>query len=218
MPALNPGATVKAGLLMALESAVNNSLAYDPATQRALGALDGKVLHIACTLPSQSVFVLFVGGHVELWSLFEGAADTTLSGSASAFLQLWRVRSKTTALSESGVVLTGDSQLMQQLQSISASLDIDWEALLAEYTGDVIAHQLGRTARSAGDWLRGARREAERLMSEFLQFESNAVPSRHDVAGFCREVDDLQLRMDRLQAGIDAVKNRADAVKHGGND
>lgn len=203
--------TFKAGLLMALESAVNNSLAYDPATRQALLALDGKVLHIVSSLPAQSVYVLFVGSHVELWSLFEGAPDTTLSGSASAFLQLWRARSKPTALSDSGVALSGDSALLQQLQGISKHLDIDWEALLAEYTGDVIAHQLGRTARGAGYWLRGARREAERLMSEFLQFESHTVPSRHEVQGFCREVDDLQLRMDRLQAGIDVLKQRKES-------
>jgi ubiquinone biosynthesis protein UbiJ len=199
--------TLKAGLLMALESAVNNSLAYDPATQQGLLTLDGKVLHIASTIPAQSVYVLFVGSHVELWSLFEGVADTTLSGTASAFLSLWRARSKTTALSDSGVILAGDTMLLQELQKISATIDIDWEALVAEHTGDVIAHQLGRVARGASYWLRGARQEAERLMSEFLQFESNTVPSRHEVQGFCREVDDLQLRMDRLQARIDCKTN-----------
>jgi ubiquinone biosynthesis protein UbiJ len=208
MAVLDGVTTLKAGLLMALESAVNNSLAYDPATQQSLIALDGKVLHIACTAPAQSVYVLFVGNHVELWSLFESAADTTLSGTPSAFLALWRSRNKTTALTDSGVTLTGDSTLLQQLQKISAALDIDWEALTAEHTGDVIAHQIGRVARNASVWLRGARREAERLMSEFLQFESNTVPSRHEVNGFCREVDDAQLRMDRLQAGIDALTRR----------
>jgi ubiquinone biosynthesis protein UbiJ len=195
--------TLKAGLLMALESAVNTSLAYDPATQQALLALDGKVLHIACALPDQSVYVLFVGNHVELWSIFEGAADTTLSGTASDFLALWRARSRTTALSDSGVALTGDSALLQQLQAISRDLDIDWEALLAKHAGDVIAHQLGRAARGVGGWLRSAHAEAERLLSEYLQFEINTVPSRHEVKDFCLDVDDLQLRMDRLQARID---------------
>jgi len=197
--------TLKAGLLMALESAVNNSLAYDPATQQALRALDGKVLHIACSLPPQSVYVLFVGEHVELWSLFEGAADTTLSGSASAFLQLWRARGKPTALTESGVTLTGDTDVMQQLQAISAQLDIDWEALLADHTGDIVAHQLGQAMRGAGHWLRSARREAERLVSEYLQYENRSIPTRHDVQRFCDEVDDVVLRMDRLQARLDAL-------------
>ena len=208
MQTINGASTVKASLLMALESAVNTSLAYDPATQQSLVELDGKVLHLACAMPTQSVYVLFVGTHVELWSLFESSADTTLSGMPSEFLALWRSRNKITALTDSGVTLTGDSVLLQQLQKISASLDIDWEALLAEHTGDVIAHQLGRFARSANNWFRGARREAERLMSEFLQFESNTVPSRHEVQGFCREVDDVQLRMDRLQAGIDLLNQR----------
>lgn len=211
MPAIDSGSTFKASLLMALESAVNNSLTYDPVTQQSLIVLDGKVLHIACTIPTQSVYVLFVGNHVELWSLFESSADTTLSGTPSAFLALWRARNKTTALTDSGVTLTGDSALLQQLQKISATLDIDWEALIAEHTGDVIAHQIGRFARGANSWFRGARREAERLMSEFLQFESNTVPSRHEVQGFCREVDDLQLRMDRLQAGVDLLGKKGKA-------
>lgn len=196
--------TLKAGLLMALESAVNNSLAYDPATQQALRALDGKVLHIACTLPQQSVYVLFVGEHVELWSLFEGAADTTLSGSASAFLNLWRARSKPTALTDSGIALTGDSSIMQRLQSISAMLDIDWEALLAEHTGDMIAHQLGQAMRGASYWLRSARREAERLVSEYLQYENRSIPTGHEVQQFCNDVDDVALRMDRLEARLNA--------------
>lgn len=202
------GTTLKVGVLLALERAVNASIALDPATQKSLQALDGKVLHIVCTLPSHSVFVLFVDQHIELWSLFEGAADTTLSGSASAFFSLWRTRHKATALAESHVVLTGDSLLLQQLQNIAAHLDIDWEALLAERTGDVVAHQLGRAARQAGVWFTGARREAERLAREFLQFESATVPSRHEVASFCRDVDDLQLRMDRLQAGIAVLQQQ----------
>lgn len=206
MSAPSSESTLKAGLLMALESAINNSLTYDPATQQSLIELDGKVLHISFSLPSQSVYVLFVGNHVELWSLFESTPDTTLTGTPSAFLALWRARGRATALVDSGVVLTGDSAVLQQLQKISAALDIDWEALVAEHTGDVIAHQLGRFARGANTWLRGARREAERLMSEFLQFEGNAVPSSHEVQGFCGDVDDLRLRMDRLQAGIDRIK------------
>ncbi len=196
--------TLKTGLLMALESAVNNSLIYDPASQQALRTLDGKVLHIACTVPAQSVYVLFVGEHVELWSLFEGVADTTLSGTSNAFLQLWRARGKATALTSSGVTLTGDSNVIQQLQAISAQLDIDWEALLADHTGDIVAHQFGQAMRGAGYWLRSARREAERLLSEYLQYENNTIPSRHAVQRFCNDVDDLGLRMDRLQARLDA--------------
>jgi ubiquinone biosynthesis protein UbiJ len=205
--------TLKAGLLMALESAVNNSLSYDPATQQNLLVLDGNVLHIACTAPAQSIYVLFIGNHVELWSLFEGVADTALSGTANAFLQLWRARSKTTALTESGVTLTGDSNVLQQLQHISAQLDIDWEAVMAERTGDIVAHQLGQAVRGAGSWLRTAHREAERLMSEFLQFESHTTPSRHEVQTFCNDVDALTLRMDRLQARIDAFQSHSSSKK-----
>lgn len=212
MPAINGGSTFKASLLMALESAVNNSLAYDPATQHALTRLDEKVLRIVCTAPEQTVYVLFVNNHIELWSLFESSCDTTLTGTPSAFLALWRLRHKTTALADSGVMLTGDSVLLQQLQAIAGTLDIDWEALMAEHTGDVIAHQIGRFARGANVWFHGARREAERLMSEFLQYESNTVPSRHEVQGFCREVDNLQLRMDRLQANISLLEKTGRAT------
>lgn len=208
MTAGNHGSTLKTGVLLALERAINSSLAYDPMTQQALSVLDGKVLHVVCTVPAHSVYVLFVDAHVELWSLFEGVADTTLSGSLTAFLNLWRHRQRATALAESQVSLTGDTALLQQLQQIAATVDIDWEALLAEHTGDVIAHQLGRAARGASNWLSAARHEAERLLQEFLQFENQAAPSRHEVAQFCQDVDAVQLRMDRLQAGIAAFAAR----------
>jgi ubiquinone biosynthesis protein UbiJ len=210
MAILSGSATLKAGLLLALERTINSSLSYAPTARSALHALDGSVLQVLCTAPAQSVYVLFLGEHVELWSLYEGAPDATLSGTASAFLALWRARNKVTALSDSGVTLAGNSALLQQLQKIASELDIDWEALLAEHAGDVVAHQLGRVARHGQRWLLGVRREAERLASEFLQFESHTVPSKHEVAGFCREVDDLQLRVDRLQAGIAvAMQQRA---------
>lgn len=198
--------TLITGLLMALENAVNTALQHDPATRQALTALNGKVLHVACTAPTQSVYVMFVGEHVELWSQFEGAADATLSGSASAFLQLWRARSKPTALTDSGVALTGDNAVMQTVQAISKGMDIDWEALLAAHTGDLIAHQVGQAVRGANFWLRSARREAERLVGEFLQYEQRSAPSRHEVQRFCDEVDELALRMDRLQARLDAQR------------
>ena len=97
--------------------------------------------------------------------------------------------------------------MLQQLQHISARLDIDWEAVIAEHTGDIVAHQLGQAVRGAGSWLRTAQREAERLMSEFLQYESDATPSRHEVQTFCNDVDALTLRMDRLQARINAYQS-----------
>lgn len=199
---------LKTGLLIALESAVNTSLQHDPATRHALSTVDGNVLQLACTAPAQSVYVMFVGEHVELWSHFDGKADTTLSGTASAFLQLWRHRESPTALHDSSVALTGDTALLQQLQSISHRLNIDWEALLATHTGDLVAHQVGQAVRGARYWLRSARQEAERLMGEFLQYEQRSTPSRHDVQRFCHEVDELSLRMDRLQARLAARRER----------
>lgn len=186
--------------LAAASAAINRALALDPASQRRLVALNGRVLEIACSQPTASVFLTVVDGDVALWSAAGREADTVLAGSLSQLLALVSRISSPTALSDAGVSLRGDSQVVQQWQALLAQLDIDLEALVAKGVGDVAAHQLGRGVRAAGQWLTDSHRELDRLISEFLQYEVETVPTAHELSQFAREVDDLRLRLDRLEA------------------
>lgn len=188
--------------LAAASAVINRALAFDPATAQKLKRLNGRVLALDCSQPALAVFVCIIDGQVELWSQYGAKPDTRLSGSASQFLHLLQHSQSPTALSDAGVTLTGSTEVMSELQSIIATLELDWEALIAKLSGDVIAHGISRGVRAAGSWLTSSHKELDRLINEYLQYEIETVPTAHELNQFAREVDDLRLRADRVAALI----------------
>lgn len=198
----------KQAALAGVSQVINRALAFDPATKAAIARLNGRVIEFACLQPSVSVFICVIDGDVELWGQYGAKPDTKLTGTASAFLQLLQNSQSPTALSDAGVNLSGSSEVVSELQMIIARLEFDWEALLARATGDVLAHGLGKGVRAAGGWLTRSHKELDRLISEYLQYEIETVPTAHELTQFAREVDDLRLRADRVAALIARRQSR----------
>jgi len=90
----------------------------------------------------------------------------------------------------------------QAFKAALDELDIDWEEQLAGITGDMVAHQLGNTMRSAGNWLRQGRTTLEQDLGEYLQEELRVVPTRIEIENFIADVDQLRMDLERLEARI----------------
>ena len=84
----NPLWALHSGALMAVETAINSALAYDPATQQAVAGLAGKVLTVECTLPPLTFHIIHTEQGISLMSNYEGTADTTMRGSALSLAAL----------------------------------------------------------------------------------------------------------------------------------
>ena len=111
---------------------------------------------------------------------------------------------------ESGVEVVGNIEYLKSLRSIVEGLDVDWEAILANFSGDVVAHEVGKTVRAAKHWMRDTNQEMSRLVSEYLGEELSVVATSDEVDEFCDAVDELRLSVDRLEAKI---RNRATACR-----
>jgi ubiquinone biosynthesis protein UbiJ len=81
-------------------------------------------------------------------------------------------------------------------------MDIDREEQLSRLTGDVIAHQLGNTARRTASALRHGRRTLEQDLGEYLQEELRLLPTRIETENFSTDVSRLVMDTDRLAARI----------------
>ena len=199
----NTASTALAAALAAIEQLVNQALRHDPATAQQLTALDGCVVRVECTAPQQSLYILFVDQHLELWSLCEVEPQCVIRGSASALFGLMQVALVQRAgIASSGVEISGDVMLLQRLADLAANIDIDWEAVLAQYLGDVVAHGVGKAVRATGSWWQSSRGELQRLLSEYLQEEVRLLPTELEVQKFCREVDELNMASDRFFARL----------------
>jgi len=131
-----------------IAKALNRALEYDPQTPQKLGALAGKSLLIESTAPRFTASILFTDSQIIIMPSDECLAPAMLSGTAPALIR-FLMAADVDAAEECEVELHDENALITTLLTFSRETDIDWEALLAEHTGDVAAHLFGESIRKA---------------------------------------------------------------------
>jgi len=193
-------------LLGLMESGVNHALQMDPASLQRLNRLCGRVIEVSCTAPALTVFIRPHSQGMILQGQYDHPADCCISGNALALLKLMTADNKTEALFDNQISLSGDLEVSQNLQNLLADLDIDWEGRLAEYIGDITAHQIGNQARSLHSWGKGASQSMLLNIEEYLHEETRDLPPRAELEPFYRGIDELALTTDRLAARIERLQ------------
>ena len=139
-----------------------------------------------------------------------GRADVTITGSPADFLAMAKTQREGSVLAAGKVEIEGDLATAQKIQALLADMSIDFEALLAERTGDIFARQLGRGVRAGIGWVRNAHAALERDVSEYLRYELGLLPVREDIETFVRDCATVAEDVDRLGAKVQRiVRNRA---------
>ncbi len=203
--------TITTAVTAAIELALNSALDYDPGSRYALARLDGRVLMIESSAPNFRLYIQPRTDRVELHNHFDGEVSTQLRGPLPALLEL--ALSDSSSLAGKGVEVIGSSALLSDLQRIATRLDIDWEEALSQLTGDLIGHQLAERIRTRARWLKARSASAQRLLSEFLTEELRSLPAKAELDDFYRQVDQLQLNGDRLEARLSQYLARRVADK-----
>ena len=208
-------------LFAPVEKAVNTLLAQDPHAAKSLAGFHGK--RIAAQTPRIGFILGFelasepVAGpasgqaRVRLAALHPGAVsepvDVTIAGPASSLLKM--LGNGEHGRADRNIRIEGDAELLLDLQQTLNRLDIRWEDLLqpalGDGLGDVLIAGIGDAAAGARDWSRQAGGNIKRNLANYLQYESGAMPTPEDLATFADQVDNLRLRLDRLQARLDIL-------------
>jgi len=191
-----------AGLLTGLEAALNRYLHLDPEATARMAALQPRSIAIELTPLQLTLYVVPAENGVQLRSQLATAPDTVLRGTPLGLAQLGLGSQGGKALFSGSVAIEGDVETGQAFKAILDEMDIDWEEQLSRLTGDVIAHQLGNTARRAAGVLGQARRTLERDIGEYLQEELRVLPTRIEAENFSADVSRLGMDTDRLAARI----------------
>lgn len=193
-------------LLSALESACNAWLRLDPETLPRFSALAGKVIAVELRGLSWTWFILPDATGIRLLHHFEGSADATLRGTPLALLNLGLQR-KTDGKPPPGlfagdVEISGDVELGQRFKQILDAIDIDWEELLSQKVGDLLAHKLGNTVRDAQAW--GARTldTFGQNITEYQQEEARNLPAPGEINAFLADVDTLRDDLARMEQRV----------------
>jgi ubiquinone biosynthesis protein UbiJ len=195
--------TLTIAALASAEKMLNAALRYDPATRIGLAQLEGKILSVNITAPALTVFIMPMDDELRLMGNWEGDVDTRVTGSLLALATL--SQTATHNLKDSGVTVMGDLTLLADMQRLMKNLDIDWEEMLSQFTGDIIGHQTAQMIRTKFGWAKERATSAQRLTGEFLTEELKALPGKPELEDFYRQVDDLRLAVDRAAAHVEKL-------------
>jgi ubiquinone biosynthesis accessory factor UbiJ len=197
-------------LLAAIEQALNHYLALDPRALEQMAVLEGRVLGVELRGLAVTFYLLPGRGGVQVLGHYEGDADARLSGTPVALARLGLGANAPGMLFSGEVRIEGDTELGQTFRRILDDMDIDWEEQLARYTGDLVAHQVGRGLRAAAHWGGEAGRSLEQDVTEYLQEESRQLITEQELEGFLAGVDVARTDVDRLEARIKRLRRHLD--------
>lgn len=189
-------------VLAGVERSLALAIQQDPLTARRLAALQGRVILIRARQPAVSLQLLPGEGGIRLLLQDTDEADCTLSAPASLLARLALSGNRQQLLLSPQLELSGDTQVLVQLQSIFADLQIDGEAALARWLGPVAAHALGELARGGRDWFGDARHSLQQSVADYLTEEGRQLVGRAEADASAAQIHELRLQLDRLDARV----------------
>ena len=203
-----PGPTLLAAVTAIIEGALNQALEFDPAGRQALLSALNAPVRVTITAPLPLAYTLHTtGNRVQVSSQPPETPGLEIQGKPIALAAL--ALGDDHVFSDGRLQVEGDTALAHQLQRALDQLNPDWEAAMARHIGDVPAHFLGQRVRGAVKWSRNAFQALNANIEEYVHEESRALPGRRELEATFADIDDLNLRTERLAARIDQIGNRA---------
>ena len=203
--------TLKPLLIGAFEAALNRYLALDSDVGFFLEPLAGKVIAITVLPFDETIYLCPAANAIHLLDAYPGEPDTTLTGSAMAFGVMGLSSKPMRSVFSGEITITGDMHTGRKFQALFDKLDIDLEEKLSHYTGDIIAHGIGRLFRAGHHWGQDALESLRLNMTEFLQEETRDLPATPEADIFFRRVDEIRNDYDRLNARFARLQKKLQA-------
>ncbi len=185
------------------QTLINKACMYDFSWDKHAKELDGKLICVNITQVDCTIFAKITDGQIILSSSSSETPDLSITGKPLTLMQL-----ANSASPGSEAKIEGSAQLAQQIQKMMKSLDVDWEGFVALYTGDTIAHGLGKIkAQMEVLWTQSKENLTEDA-AEYLLYELQAAAAHSDVSTFIDDVTKLRYSADRIEARINFLKDK----------
>ncbi len=194
---------IKKFFLNALSKALNKTLELDPEMFTRLKNLADKTIEIDLTNLDKKVFLLLTQTGFQVVEQTDHIPDIVMRGTTLGFMKL-RAQ-KHVSLYNSEVKIMGDMGLAEEMKKIFSQLDLDWEAGLAEYTGDVAAHHLGKVIKGSLSWLKQTHDNLQETSKDYFQEEVKVLPTRDEMQRFASNVTRLRDDVERLVARFEKL-------------
>lgn len=188
-------------LLRPVAAMINRQIRGKTPAREICRELAGKSVAVRVRDTALAMFFRIGEDRVDLAVSQEQDPDVVITGSLFSLAGLAAGRDDD-ALRSGAIDLTGDVYTAQAFQRLLAYGRPDLEEELAGIVGDAAARGIGDAVRSFGRWSRQASDTMHQNVSEYLQEESRAVPSRYEAERFREQVETLRDDVDRFEARL----------------
>lgn len=188
-------------------------------------ALDSDVLHKAQPLAGKTICLSLTDWELEFWLAFnespiagqpivavhsrlEHSANVTLSGSSFAFFNMAQQQRGGDAFFTGELHFSGEINTAQTFQAFWQQLDLDWEEALSKYTGDIFAHQAGRSLKQFHQFAKKSFFTFKQNSQEYMTEELLLTPTVSEADTLFSEIDELKSDVSRLEARISVLTNK----------
>lgn len=127
-----------------LERALNFLLETHPID---IQPLNGKTVHFCLQDFPLEVNFTCINNRIFVTTDTNATADVDVKLEADVFLALFQGEDLTELLRQDKIVINGDVKTAQLLVDLLQQVELDLEELLSKYTGDIVAHQVGKLAK-----------------------------------------------------------------------
>ena len=191
-----------------LQTTGNRLLQFDPDTLNKLANLQRKVFKLELSVLNKAFYLVPTATGIQIKDDWSDKVDIIVRGSPLALMQfgLKQKGFDNQVFLEKRVVIEGDAELAQDLQKVLGELDIDFEELLAEYVGDIPAHQIGRGTKLLRAWAKEAVNSMQLDIREYMVEESRILAPEWRVAAFNEQADTLRADVERLDQRVKRLR------------
>lgn len=195
--------TLTDNLLAVAEIGGNRMLGLDDRVIRRCHELQGYCIAIHFTDIEQTVYCHPGQWGIRLSRTAPGKpVDATISGRVMAFVSMALEEDRVSTSIREQLDFQGRVGVAQQMQKIISEIDIDWEEVLSQYTGDVLAFQIHQGAREAKSFLSRGFQAFMQTNSEYLREEARMTPTQVEFDRFQQQVGEIRQGVDRAEARL----------------
>ncbi|MGQ4878433.1 ubiquinone biosynthesis accessory factor UbiJ [Billgrantia sp. LNSP4103-1] len=198
-------------LLAGLERTLNALLARDLAAPSRLGRLAGHRLLLRLERPALTLLLSFHPHGVDLMrheEPDESIADTVVELDAETLGELLGGESMERLMFGGKLAVRGRVHLLEEVRELFFDLDLDWEAELAGWLGDVPAHSLAEGLRGMARWGLRAGDELRADIAEYVFEEARLLPGRRQLDNLRDHLTEIEVATDRLEARLAKLRRR----------
>jgi ubiquinone biosynthesis protein UbiJ len=188
-------------LLNPFEKLINKALHFDAGASQQLQHLAGKQFSIVFTDLPIKIYGTFLSKGIKLFSSAPSPSDVDVTIRAPSFVFAGLALSKNLhAATQKGLIVEGNLEAAQAIQTFFLNLNIDWEEALASFTHDSFAFGFFKFLSKAKKKKQAFTESIAHSTHDFLIEESRLLPHSLEVSAFIKEVDRFRSEVDRCEA------------------